>query len=40
MKGIYLLMAIIGTIVPYYFFFQYFGTEGLILPLFVKALFS
>jgi len=39
MKGIYLLMAIIGSIVPYYFFFQFFGTEGLNLPLFVKALF-
>lgn len=39
MKNIYLIMAIIGSIVPYYFFFQFFGTEGLNLPLFVKALF-
>ena len=39
MKRIYLLMAIIGSIVPYYFFFQFFGAEGLNLPLFVKALF-
>ena len=39
MKKLYLLMAIIGSIVPYYFFLQFFGAEGVNLPLFVKALF-
>lgn len=39
MKKIYLLLAIIGAIVPYYFFLQFFGAEGLNLPLFIKALF-
>ena len=40
MKRIYLILAIIGSIVPYYFFFQFFGAEGLNLPLFAKALFA
>lgn len=40
MKRLYLLLAIIGTIVPYYFFLQFFGAEGLNLSAFINALFA
>ncbi len=39
MKKLYLLLAIIGAIVPYIFFFQFFQTEGLNIPVFISALF-
>ena len=39
MKKLYLLLAIIGAIVPYIFFFQFFQTEGLNIPAFISALF-
>lgn len=39
MKNIYLVMAIIGAIVPYYFFVQYFGESGVDLMGFISALF-
>ena len=39
MKKVYLLLAIIGAIVPYIFFFQFIQVEGLNIPAFVSALF-
>ncbi len=39
MKKIYLVLAIVGAIVPYVFFFQFFQAEGLGLAAFVEALF-
>ena len=40
MKKVYLLLAILGAVVPYVFFFGFFVTEGLNLPAFVSALFA
>jgi len=39
MKNIYLIGAIIGSIVPYLFFFQFIQTEGLNLIEFSSSLF-
>jgi len=39
MKKLYLLLAVIGTIVPYFFFFQFFQAEGINISAFVSALF-
>ncbi|MFB3057777.1 MAG: DUF2834 domain-containing protein [Ignavibacteriaceae bacterium] len=39
MKKLYLLLAVIGAIVPYFFFFQFFQAEGINLSAFVSALF-
>ena len=39
MKRTYLVLAILGAIAPYFFFFQYFSSEGLNLTGFVSALF-
>ena len=39
MKKIYLVLAIVGAILPYVFFFQFFQNEGINLPAFVGALF-
>ena len=39
MKKLYLLLAIIGAIVPYFFFFQFIQSEGLSIPAFISALF-
>ncbi len=39
MKKLYLLLAIIGAIVPYYFFFQFILAEGMNIPAFISALF-
>ncbi len=39
MKKIYLYLAIIGAIVPYYFFYQFIQAEGVNLPLFISSLF-
>ncbi len=39
MKKLYLLLAVIGAIVPYIFFFQFIQTEGLNIPAFISALF-
>ncbi len=39
MKKLYLLLALIGAIVPYIFFFQFIQTEGLNIPAFISALF-
>ena len=34
MKKLYLLLAIIGAIVPYLFFFQFIHAEGVNIPAF------
>lgn len=39
MKNIYLFLAVLGGVIPYIFFFQYFQVEGLNLPLFFESLF-
>ena len=40
MKRLYLILAIIGAIIPYVFFAQHFVNEGVNLGGFVSALFS
>ena len=40
MTRVYLVLAIVGAAVPYYFFLQHFGTEGIALPAFVAAVFA
>ena len=40
MKNIYLLLAVIGALVPYLFFIQFFQQYGLHLPGFVETLFA
>jgi hypothetical protein len=40
MKRLYLILAILGAIVPYLFFFQFFASEGLNLGRFVGAAFA
>ncbi len=39
MKKLYLLLAIVGAIVPYFFFFQFFQAEGVSIAAFISALF-
>ena len=39
LKTTYLVLAVTGAIVPYLFFFQYFGETGFGLSTFVTALF-
>ncbi len=40
MKNVYLLLAVLGAVVPYLFFFGFFAESGVDLPLFVAALFA
>jgi len=40
MKSFYLLLAIIGTILPYAFFVQHVGAEGYALPAFLAGVFA
>ncbi len=40
MKTLYLVLAIVGAVLPYAFFIQHFSSEGLSLPGFVAALFA
>lgn len=40
MRTLYLVLAIVGAIVPYVFFVQHFQSEGLALGDFVSALFA
>lgn len=40
MKKVYLFLAIIGAIVPYIFYFQFIGSEGINFPLFITSLFE
>lgn len=39
MKNIYLFLAIVGGIVPYLFFLNFFQTNGINLPVFIESLF-
>lgn len=39
MKTLYLLLAVVGAVVPYLFFFQFVQAEGLDIPSFTAALF-
>ena len=39
MKNLYLVLAIVGAIVPYVFFMGFFQSEGMALGTFVEALF-
>ena len=40
MKNVYLVAAILGAAIPYVFFVQHFGAEGLALPAFLAAVFA
>ena len=40
MKNVYLILAILGAVVPYLFFIQFFAEAGVDLPAFVGALFA
>ena len=40
MKSLYLALAILGAVIPYAFFFQYFVTEGVNLGRFAAAWFA
>ncbi len=39
MKNIYLVLAFLGGVIPYLFFFQFIRVEGLNLQLFIESLF-
>jgi uncharacterized protein DUF2834 len=39
MKNLYLVLAIIGGIVPYLFFFQFIQNQGINIPAFINGLF-
>ncbi|WP_289029183.1 DUF2834 domain-containing protein [uncultured Paraglaciecola sp.] len=39
MRNVYLLLAILGGVIPYLYFFQFIQLEGLNIPLFVESLF-
>ena len=40
MKKVYLVLAFVGALVPYYFFLQFFSIEGVNLGIFLSALFA
>jgi hypothetical protein len=40
MKRLYLVLAIVGAVMPYFFFGQYIISNGVDLPGFVSALFA
>ena len=40
MKNVYLAAAVIGTVIPYFFFLQHFDAEGYSLGVFIGALFA
>ena len=39
-KSLYLILAIIGFVVPYYFFVSFLSAHGFDAPLFVRQLFA
>ena len=39
MKNLYLMLAIVGAVIPMLFFIEFFAASGLALPTFVSALF-
>jgi len=40
MKSVYLVLTILGTVVPYLFFFQFFAEQGVNLPAFLGGVFA
>lgn len=40
MRNIYLVLAVIGAIVPYAFFIQHFAANGVSLPVFIADAFA
>lgn len=40
MKNVYLVLAVVGAVVPYYFFIGFMAEAGMDLPGFVAALFA
>jgi hypothetical protein len=40
MKRLNLVLAVLGAIVPYIFFFQFFSSEGIRVSSFISALFA
>ena len=40
MKYVYLVLAILGTVIPYFFFLQHMGPEGLALNSFIADAFA
>ena len=40
MKTLYLVLAVVGAVVPYLFFMQHFSSQGIGLVGFVQALFA
>lgn len=40
MKKLYLILAVLGAVIPYLFFWQFIKLEGLNILLFVKSLFE
>ncbi len=40
MRNLYLVLAILGAVVPYIFFLQFFADHGLSLPAFAQGLFA
>lgn len=40
MKNVYLVAAIVGAVIPYYFFLQHFAADGLALSTFLGAVFA
>ena len=40
MKNVYLVLAVLGTVVPYYFFLQHMGPQGMALGAFVTDAFA
>lgn len=38
-KNIYLVFAVLGTLIPWYFFGSFILAEGINLPLFIQSLF-
>lgn len=40
MKNLYLVLAIVGAVVPYLFFIQFFAEQGVNLPAFLGGVFA
>ena len=39
-KSIYFVLALLGLLIPYYFFFRFLGADGLDIPLLFNQLFA
>lgn len=40
MKNVYLVLAVLGTVLPYWFFAQHFAAAGVSLPEFLRLAFA